>query len=509
MSILLDPVQTEILAAFESGALTGGVEPQRIDTHISHVFLTPDLVYKLKRAVRLNFVDQSTCEARKALCEAELKINQRTAPELYRRVLAIHRDATGVLNLGGEGEIVDWLVEMRRFDGEGLLDAIAMRGRLTQDLAIGAARALGRLHADTAPVLNMGHAADYRRTIRELRHTEENAAHEVGLELADASRELLDALDAELSHIDPLLEARRREGKVRRGHGDAHLRNITLLDGSPVLFDALEFDDRMATTDVVYDFAFLSMDLKHRNLNDAANAAMNAWWDATGEDEEALALLPFFMSLRAAVRMAVATAAQAYEDAQSYRTLAKDLLEHKAPTLIAVGGLSGVGKSTVARKLAVASHGPCGARILRSDVIRKSGEASSKQLPQQSYAPEQRAAVYQVMIERVKTGLRAGASVIADATFQSAAQRRDIGKCAGEHPFAGIWLKAELDVRLSRIKYRPKGVSDADDAVARSQTEPDIVETDWFIADASGTHDDTLQNARRILLDCGVLDGEK
>lgn len=506
MATLMDPVQAEIVAAFEAGALTHGVDPLRIDTHISHVFLTPDFAYKLKRAIKLNFIDQSTLEKRHALCLEELAVNQRAAPQIYLGVVPIRRDGEG-FSLEGEGEIVDWAVLMRRFPGEALLDAIARRGELTADMAADAARALAALHATAPPVHEMGHTADYRHTIHELRRTEADAAGEAGLEAAQSSDDLLNALDAELAHIDPLLEARRRAGKVRRGHGDAHLHNITLWEGRPVLFDALEFDARMATTDVVYDLSFLAMDLLHRDLRAAANAAMNAWWDAFGEDEEALALAPFFMALRASVRMAVLTASGEFAEAQAYRSLARKLLDREAPVLVAIGGLSGVGKTSISRRLAADLPGPCGARRLHTDVLRKQGVDQLAILPEAAYAPEHRAAVYDLLRRHGAAALDAGVSVLADATFQEKAQREAIAQGAGGRPFCGLWLDADLETRLARMASRAKGASDADAAVARAQTPPHKLGVGWFKIDASGALEDTLAAARAAVEACQASSG--
>ncbi len=187
-------------------------------------------------------------------------------------------------------------------------DEPARAGRLTPGLLEKTADVIAAAHGALAPVLTAGHAADYRAIVRGLCETETDGAARLGLHIGDPA--LFDALDAELAHVDALLERRRRQGKVRRAHGDLHLRNMCVFEGEPTLFDALEFDERMATADVLYDLAFLLMDLRAIGMGQGASLVMNRYWDAAREEEEALKLLPFFMGLRAGVRMAVAVAAE-------------------------------------------------------------------------------------------------------------------------------------------------------------------------------------------------------
>lgn len=482
-----DAAQHSTLAAFESGALTGGERPRRIDTHLSHVFLTETRVYKLKRAIKLPFVDFTTRSQRRAACEAELEINRRQARDLYLKVADVTRTDDGAIALDGAGEAVDSVVVMRRFRDEDLFDTMAREGRLTADLVEETARVIAAFHGALEPcAMPLTVAA----LIDELEETERAGAAAHGLEPRGAR--VFAGLRAAFARQEELLRARAAVGKVRHGHGDLHLRNICLFEGRPTLFDAIEFDPEIATGDVLYDFAFLLMDLVHRDLKPLANRALNCYFDAAREDEAALALLPFLMALRAAVRMAVLTQGGDQDEAASYRALALSLLEPRTLTMVAIGGLSGTGKSRAARDLAPLLPGACGARILRSDVVRKE-EAGDP-----DYSPAARTAVYRALFVRAQAA-GTGASVIVDATFQDEVRRREMVAAAGAGPFVAAWLGAPQAVRTERIGGRHADVSDADAAVAAAQHEPDRLEAPWQMIDAAGTPQETLAQLCRLV----------
>jgi len=491
-----------LLKAFSEGRVEGASRPiQRIDTHLSHVFISEGRAYKLKRAVRMPFVDFSAAELRRAACQAELETNRRLGSPLYLDVLAVARRRDGSFCLGGEGDIVDWVVVMRRFDQSQQFDELAKSGKLTAELVLRTADRIAALHDAAAPSKLAGHAADYRHVIRNLRKTEADGAGKLGLIIGDPAP--FDALDAELVRVDPLIERRRSRGKVRRGHGDLHLRNICLFEGKPEPFDALEFDERLATTDVLYDLAFFLMDLRRVGLAAQANAAMNRYWDTAQEDEEGLRLLPFFMALRATVRMTVAIEAGQLVEAHAYRRLAFELLTHRPPALVAIGGLSGTGKSEVAKIVASELPGPAGARLLRSDVLRKRAlglvpeEARAKA---DAYAPAQRAQTYRDLGSHVVEAVAAGASVVADATFTVSSAREAILSIPRACTKA-FWLSAPPSVRLARIAARRQDASDADVRVALAQTEPVKLGPRWRRLDATrpvdATAADILQEVRQ------------
>lgn len=503
-----EQLQADLVRAFVDGQVAGAPAPvDHLRTHVSHVFLSGDRAIKLKRAVKLPFVDFTSSSQRRSACEAELAVNRVMAGELYLGVEPITHRA-GRFHIGGEGEPVDWVVLMRRFDQKDQFDRLAMAGALSRSAVETAALGLAQAHAAALPVEHAGYSAYYRQIIYELRDTEVHGARELGLTAGSAA--LFDQLDQELVRIGHLIEARRRSGKVRRGHGDFHLRNLCLWQGRPLAFDALEFDEALATSDVLYDLAFLLMDLRRIGLGQHASAAMNCYWDAAREDEAALALLPFFTSLRAAVRMAVAVEAGQLTEAHVYRTLGLDLLRRARPELIAVGGLSGTGKSAVAQALAACLPGPAGARLLRSDVIRKTGAglALEAKAGQASYAPERRDEVYRELARRAAEAVNGGANVIADATFRAKSARDAIGAAAGHAQFAAYWLSAPLSVRLARVAGRTHDASDADVLVAQAQEEPSDISSAWRRIDANSPvlaivaeimQDLALQRLRRVV----------
>ncbi|SUS03356.1 conserved hypothetical protein [uncultured Defluviicoccus sp.] len=474
-------LQADIIRAIETGAVQGIPRPtERFDTHLSHVFLSGDRAYKLKRAIRLPFVDFHESAQRRAACEAELAVNQRLGSPFYLEVAGIGRKG-GSFVLTNSGDALEWVVIMKRFDTSHRFDVLAANGQLSPEQVEATASMIAEMHA-AAPVSRVaGHAADYRQIIRTLRRTEEEGAAALGLSI---DGDLFDRLDAELSRLDPLIENRRALGKVRRVHGDLHLRNLCVFEGRPVPFDALEFDERMATIDVLYDLAFLLMDLRRLSLRREANAAMNRYWDVARESECGLAVLPFFMALRASVRMAVAVEEGALELAKEYRSLAFELLSHPAPASVAIGGLSGTGKSALARELAPMMAGPAGARIVRSDVVRKNaiGIGLTQAADAAAYVPARRSQVYRDLLAHASTARKVGASVIIDATFKEQQGRDSLAAIFPD--ISMFWLEAPLSVRLQRVQARRGDASDADTRVAAAQETPANLGQVWRRLDA-------------------------
>lgn len=479
--------QDAVVAALANGAALGlGDAPRQIDTHMSRVFLTPDRAYKLKRARWHPFADLSSVDQRRAMCEAELAANQRLAAPIYERVAPLARDPEGRIVLDGAGEIVDWVVVMRRLPDGAILSDMAAAGRLGVALIEQVAETIAEFHNAIPPAGKQGSASQYADIIGALEKAEMEGARALGL--SAHSKPLFQRLDRELRRLAPRLKARRREGWVRRGHGDLHLSNICVHADRPMLFDALEFDPALATTDVLYDFAFLLMDLMAKGLKRHANAAMNRYWDFGVQGEHALALLPFFMSLRAAVRMAVAVEAGALADAQTYRELGLTLLANtSSPGLVAIGGLSGVGKTAVAKAVAPGLSGPCGARLLRSDILRKTllGRGPKDRLGPEGYTSGHTAQVYRKLAANALEAAKAGVSVVADATFREPWTRVWIAAAADGYDFHGIWLRADREVRLARVADRAGDASDADVEVAASQVETHFVDPDWTTVDAA------------------------
>ena len=511
---------TEELVAFleapETHGLSSNDKVKRIETHASHVFLAGDRAYKLKKPVTFTFLDFSTPEKRKAACEHEVDLNRRTAPDIYLGVKAVRR-ADGELKLGGEeGEAVDWLVEMKRFGSEGLLATLADKGELKLPLVERLAADIAAFHRKAEVRPGFGGADSFLKIVE---GSEEDMKPCLGKVLdADKARAVTEASKALIETHRALLDRRRDEGHVRHCHGDLHLGNVTVMDGRPLIFDCVEFNDHIARIDVFYDLAFLLMDIAFRAEGDGrlagyANRALNVYLDHVAQDDlalDGLALLPLFMATRAVVRAKV-TAVQAKDDtakkkAEAYLAFAARVLETPAPRLVAVGGLSGNGKSTLAREIAARTGGAAGALHLRTDIIRKRmfGVGPLERLPDEAYAPGAGEKVYAEMMRLAGAGLDAGMCVVADAVFAREEERHAMGDLAGRCgvSFDGLWLDAPAAVLEARVREREKKGGDPSDAgveVLRRQLSYDLGEMIWTKVDASGTPGEALEGAMTVL----------
>jgi hypothetical protein len=478
-----------------------------IETHVSLVFLAGDRGYKLKRAVKFTYLDFSFAEQRRIACEAELTLNRRTAPELYLEVRALTRAADGGIGFGAEGRVVDWVVVMRRFDQAALFDELAKTNRLNAPLMNELADHIAAFHQAAEPRPDHGGAAALAAVV-ETNHRCLTAALHAGFaaeRIVEIRRRSLEWLAA----VGTLLDRRRAAGKVRRCHGDLHLRNVCLFEGRPTLFDCLEFSDELASVDVLYDLAFLLMDLEHRGFADFSNLVLNRYLDLTGEDN-GLAAMPLFLSSRAAIRAHVTAAAmeratrskakpEMAVEARSYLELAAQFLRQRSCRLVAIGGPSGTGKSTLAAALAPG----LGARVLRSDVIRKAlfEVAPETRLPMSAYTSQVSRRVYQMLRRKAADGLAAGYSVIIDAVSLKPSERQSfvtVAKAAGI-PFSGIWLEAPPAAMDRRLRARRHDASDASPEVLAQQLQQNPGPIDWVRIDAVAGPEECLAAARRVL----------
>jgi aminoglycoside phosphotransferase family enzyme/predicted kinase len=474
---------------------------KRIDTHASIVFLEPDRVLKIKRAIRLPFLDYSTLTKRKRACEAELAVNKYYAPELYRRIVPITRGDNGI-EVDGGGVPIEWAVEMARFDETQTLDHLSAAGGLAPELADQLADVLLASHQGAE--VSDGSAwlasipAIIDRNTQKFRHQKILAADAV-----DRLHVLSHQQNA--SHRD-LLRRRAAGGMVRRCHGDAHLGNIVLIDAKPVLFDAIEFDPAIATVDLLYDLAFPMMDLAHFGQRTPTNRLFNRYFQRTWRDNgDALRLLPLFQSIRAAVRSHVlftkheqsADDASIAAEAKAYFDLALQLITPTDPSFVVIGGRSGTGKTVLARSLSGLVEPSPGAVLLRSDVIRKElfGVDEFAPLPKAAYGPEVAKRVYQAMTDRARVILDQGCSVVLDAAFLNPSDRDAVSHAAHEigARFRPFFLTADPAIRVSRIATRQHDASDATADVATLQENIDIGPLDWPIIDASGSAEQTLR----------------
>ncbi|WP_296763222.1 bifunctional aminoglycoside phosphotransferase/ATP-binding protein [Sediminimonas sp.] len=499
--------QDKVIRFLADPATHGGAEVNHLETHGAHVFLAGNEAFKIKRAVRYDYMDFSTLEARERMLKRELDLNRPAAPQIYRDVVPVTREG-GRLTLGGDGPPVEWVLRMWRFPDGAELSAVAARGELTDKLAEELGRVVADYHA-RAPRREGDGADRIDAVVSELEGTFAGMRDALGARRVSAFSE---GARAALDRAASLLSRRGRNGRVRRCHGDLHLRNLVLIEGQPVPFDALEFDERLATCDILYDLAFLVMDLQHHGLDRAANIVLNAWLFAQeGAEDDGLAALPLFLAVRAGIRamVEVQTASVAHHatasdtDARDYLDYALKALEGTPPRLVAVGGLSGTGKSTLARHLAPGVGRVPGAVHLRSDLERKAlfSAGPLEHLPDDAYTDAAGRAVYDRLLERAETILGTGQSVLLDATFLSP-QERDgaatLARRAGV-PFFGLWLEAPQPTLTRRVTARRDDASDADAAVVAKQADRDIGQVDWARLDASGPLDDTVARARARL----------
>jgi hypothetical protein len=505
--------QSAVVAYLSSSAAHDGAAVERIDTHSSILFLAGARAWKLKRAVRYDYLDYSTAARRRMMCEAEVRINRRTAPELYRGVAAVTRQRDGSLAIGGDGIAVDWLVEMARFDQAGLLDRLAEAGLLPRRLMAPLARAVARLHRTADGRINHGGWDGMRRIV------DGNAAglaHDsAGILDPAACARLTNQARFAVDRVGVLLDQRRDGGFVRHCHGDLHLRNIVLLDGRPTLFDAIEFSDEISSIDVLYDLSFLLMDLWRLGLRHHANGLWNAYLAETG-DVGGVPLMPLFLSCRAAVvAKTTATSAHLQPDAErreqlralanEYLALAGSLLEPPPPRLIAIGGLSGSGKSTLAIDLAPAIGAAPGAIVIRSDEIRKhlGGVKPLDPLGPEGYTDDMNRRVYSTLMTHCDAIVRGGAAVIADAVFARSEDRdaiQHVAAAAGV-PFIGLWLDATESVLMARVAARGPDASDAGVDVVRQQLAQGADEVEWHHIDSSRARQQVCDAAAAIAAD--------
>ena len=478
----------------------------RIDTHAASVFLEGNRALKIKRAIRFPFLDYSTLAKRKAACDEEIRINRQFAPQVYHRVVPITQGTAGSLEIDGKGEVVEYAVEMSRFDESQTIDHLAEAGPLDPGLVDAIAQAIAASHA----VAPLAPAEPWINSIPGIIEGNTTAFREAACFVPGDIDDLRRASLSAFARIRGLLEQRGRQGYLRRCHGDLHLANIVLIDRKPVLFDAIEFDPVIASTDVLYDLAFPLMDFIRYDRQAEANTLLNRYLALTeNENLDALAVLPLFMSLRSAIRAHVLLArldrnsrnnSDTMQSVLAYFELARLTIAPKAPVLVAVGGLSGTGKSVLARALAPSLLPQPGAVVLRSDVLRKQlfKVNETDRLPENAYRPEITDQIYEILVQRAVRVLSQGHSVVVDAVFADETERNAVRDAAHRLNvrFVGLFLVTDLATRLSRVDRRERDASDATPDIAGLQETYNIGPIDWAVIDASGTPEQSLKQCK-------------
>jgi aminoglycoside phosphotransferase family enzyme/predicted kinase len=439
----------------------------------------------------------------------EFEINRRFAPDLYLGVQPITRAADGSLEIGGAGVPIEWALHMRRFRDADMLGAIIRRGAFQRDLQIAVSGCIWSSHQQSIVLSNVDGAAHLRRVLDQV---SDGLDAETGALPSAACRRFRDFSTAAWRAVEQLLQRRARDGRVRRCHGDLHIGNIVVWQGRPLLFDALEFSEDLASVDTLYDLAFLLMDLDSEGQRAAANMILNRYLISAGlSDVEGLAALPLFLALRAGIRAMVGAERARQEGgedgdadvarARRYLQQALDYLEPAPSRLIVIGGFSGTGKSTLASALAPMLGVAPGALHIRADAERKAmfGVAETERLPSDTYTIAASDRVYALMMDKARRALAAGQSVVIDAVFSRSEERAVVEALAREAdvPLTALWLTAPREVMLSRVQNRRNDASDATADVLEAQLARGAGEVDWIEIVAAGNADETLAAATR------------
>ncbi len=444
-----------------------------IETHISWVLLAGDYAYKIKKPVDFGFLDFSTLERRRYFCEEELRLNRRFAESLYVDVVKVTRAATA--RIGGDGEAIEWAVQMRRFPSDMQLDRRLDAGKLTNAELAQFGATLARIHSELprAPVDSL-----FGTTAAAVEPVRENFEQIRRSVFASVRPDLLAELDAwsktEHARVGSLIEQRRRDGFVRECHGDLHLSNLVRLDDGIHAFDCIEFSESLRWIDLISDAAFLMMDCCVRGREDLGYAFLDRYFEGTG-DYAGGALLDFYLVYRSMVRAKVAALqAQREDDVEMLRRFeahldfARDRALRSRPAMILMCGVSGSGKSWLAQRLV--ERVP--AVRIRSDVERKRMAAleplqrSESPLDQGLYSQDMTDALY-AHLERVADALVSGGErVIVDATFLSAARRAAFRALADKRGvgFVIVHCAAPRAVLVERIARRRSSHDDPSEA---------------------------------------------
>ena len=471
------------------------MEPQRyphavadvelIETHISWVLLAGEFAYKIKKPVSLGFLDFSTLEARRHFCEEELRLNRRTAAQIYLEVVPICGSAAEPA-LGDTGTPIEYVLKMRRFEQGALFDAIARGGGLTEDLIERLAVMIATFHAQVPAAVAGEHGTSTNVRVPALQNFDQLAQIPQSAEMIARLAALRAWTANEARRLDDVFAQRKAAGRIRECHGDLHLGNLALIDGEPVAFDCIEFNAELRWIDVFSEIAFLMMDLFDRGCDALAWCLLNAYLTETG-DYEGIAVLRFYLVYRALVRAKVALlharqlaagASRGGEEAAfaHHVRLAETLAAPRPGGLILMHGLSASGKSHLSKQLAMR----LGALRVRSDVERKRLAGLTKNARSDSapggglYADAPSQQTYARLAAVAAQTLQAGWRVIVDAASLRAVQRerlRDVARAAGV-PFVLVSIQPPLEVlrdRLARRVAEGQSVSEADGGVLAHQ----------------------------------------
>lgn len=453
-----------------------GERIERIETHISYVFLAGPHAYKIKKAVDLGFLNFRTLSARRFYCEEELRLNRRLAPALYLDVIAI-TGAPARPVLAGDGPAIEWVVKMRRFAPEDALDQLLDRAALMPDHIDRLAATIAAFHDRAA----RASAADTFGTPEAIRRPamDNFAALRASGAAADDIAELERWTARRCEQLEPTFHARRHDGFVRECHGDLHLRNVAVIDGVITPFDCIEFDPSLRWIDVVSEVAFLIMDLYDHDRPALARRFLNRYLESTG-DYAGLNLMHFYIAYRALVRAKIHRLragqpsagaddrARLLEQYRGYIALAETQRQTSTPALVITHGVSGSGKTTGTQSLVESTD----AVRVRSDVERKRLQSlvplarTASGIEAGTYSAAATARTYERLLDLAKQIIDAGYTAIVDATFLKRAQRDLFRRWARERavPFVILDFTADIVTLKTRLQARHEANRDASEA---------------------------------------------
>ncbi|MBD8496465.1 AAA family ATPase [Pseudomonas syringae] len=443
---------------------------QVIETHISWVLLTGPFAYKIKKPMNFGFLDFTALSARQHFCQEELRLNQRLTEGLYLEVIPLTGSAEAP-QLGGDGQAIEYALKMRQFPQSGLLSTLQANGELTIGHIDELANQIAHFHLSApkvGPENELGSPdsvmAPVAQNFEQIRPFLSDKADLQQLEALKAWAE------SSFERLKPLLVQRKADGFIRECHGDIHLGNAAQIDGKVVLFDCIEFNEPFRMTDVYADIGFLAMDLEDRGLKTLSRRLISQYLELTG-DYQGLELFNFYKAYRAMVRAKIALfsipadadgvqRAASLRQYRNYANLAESYSAIPSPFLTITHGVSAVGKSQVAQRLVQS----LGTIRLRADVERQRLFATSG--TEERYSAQAHEATYARLHELAGQVLRAGFSVVLDATYLKHAQRQAAANVAQTYgvPFLILDCQAQQSVIEGWLKQRQAENNDPSEA---------------------------------------------
>ncbi|MEM7761166.1 MAG: AAA family ATPase [Cyanobacteria bacterium P01_A01_bin.40] len=451
-----------------------------IQTHASIVFLTGDYAYKVKKSVDFGFLDYSTLDKRKHFIETELRLNKQIAPELYLEVVTINSHNCR-LTLNGSGKVVEYALKMRQFPQENLFSNLLTANKLSSDRFIELGKIVAQFHTrakTNSRISSFGTVDKIKAAFSE--NYQQSQKYVGTVQTPEQFAATKGYTNTFFNQRQDLLQSRRDSHKIKECHGDLHLKNICLWHDKILLFDRIEFNESFRFVDTMYDVAFTVMDLSARGKMEFANAFLNSYLEYSG-DWEGLLVLPLYLSRQAYVRAKVnsfllddpqidATAKnQAKQAASNYYQLAYQYTQTKSGSLILMSGLSGSGKSTVARNIAKST----GAIQIRSDAVRKhlAVIALDETGADYIYTQEMTQKTYDRLLELGTMLVKAGYTVILDAKYDRLSWRQPLITWAQSEniPLKIVHCTAPMSVLCERLNQRQNDISDAGADLIESQ----------------------------------------